>query len=331
MSKLAQLIHQIHFASGNFLCICAIVTVIANALLLWNIRREIRKCFKTPTIYFIIGVCLTDLVTGLVVEPLFAVCYLGNFKICREYSMVFQILPPLFTNLSFLIILLLTWVQYLAISHPYLYKELVSKSRVIISELVVFAYSTIFVLLPFMGVPRKTVAAIDASFHSTFIPFLLIVSYLLILTSVRRHARRRSKRFGLVSSEPNHLSIKLKELEISKESQSDTDGSSKKLRRRSRRILRRHSSVLRYVERQFISMNLCLIIALLVCTLPTIIVLHLTLNWKEATLEQEFQLNIGRLIGDDILFLKFLLDPFIFALSFRKLRKFTGKWFYCCL
>lgn len=328
VEELRQVVHHVRFASGIYFCISAVTTVIANALVLYNIQRQARKCFKSPTIYFIAGVCFTDLLNGILLEPLVGLCYFRNFKVCQDFSWTFEVLPPLLTNLSFFIVLLLSWVQYLAISHPYIYKQLVTKPRVITSEIFALTYSTTFSVLPYMGVPSKTVHIVDVIFHSTFVPFLLLISYLLILTAVHRHARsRQTMTFRSFNSQTEHLhATELK----SRECRYGSDFSTDKTPKRKRKLIRRQTSVLRYVERQFVRVNLCLIVLLLVCTLPSIVVSYLTLNQKRATTEQELRLSVAMIIAKDFLFLKFTLDPFIFALSFRKLKDFSADWGYCC-
>lgn len=325
--ELEQLIHQVRFASGIFLCITSLITVAANVLVLWNIRRQTRKCFKAPTIYFIIGYCLTGLLTALLVEPLIGLCYLRNFKLCRNYLKASKVLPPLLINLSFFVVLLLSWVQYLAISHPYMYKKRVTKTRVISSEIFAMAYSTIFSVLPYLGVPNNTVHMIDVVCHSTLVPILLLISYLAILMAVYRHAQSRIVKLGMIRLQSAELHVKENE---SKEGKSDSDFGSEETPKQRRKIIKRHSSVLRYVERQFVTVNLCLIVLLLLCTLPSIVVSHLTLHWKRSTLVQELQLSVAITIANDFLFLKFVLDPLIFALSFRKLKEFSKDWGYCC-
>lgn len=288
----------VRFVSGIFLGALAVVTVFANIALfttLWNKRK---RPLKSPTLYFIVGLCAADFMTGLVVEPAFSICYLSSdLNICRaEIMELLQFLPRFVMNSSFLIVLFLSWCQFFAIARPHRFKKVITKLRVTALVIAVFLYTASFSILHFSRIPKHALLMIDVYLHATFIPFLLMISYISVLVSLRRHMRRRKAvlfRANNVTKGESEGSINFLTIPHSVEC----------------------------VERQFIRMNLSLTVVLFICTLPSIVVMHMALRATDATLEYQTNLAIAQKVADDILFIKFALDPFIFVWNFNKIGK----------
>ena len=291
----------VRFVSGVFLGVLAIATIVANIGLLATLWSRRKRPLKTPTMFFVFGIAVADLTTGLVVEPAFSICYMSSdLSTCpTEIMELIQILPRLFVNSSFLLVLFLSWSHFLAVAYPHFYKQSVTKLRVTVLVIGVFVYTTTFSFLQFSRISKHVLLVIDVYLHATFIPFLLMISYFAMLVSLRKHMRSRDtilfrRRCEVISGE-SESSINVQNFPYSAES----------------------------VERQFIRMNLCLTVILLVCTLPSIVTMHFALNTTDATFEQQTNLAVAQNIADDILFIKFALDPFIFAWSFNKI---GGMW-----
>ena len=292
----------VRFVSGVFLGVLAIATIVANIGLmvtLWNRRK---RPLKTPTMYFVFGIAVADLTTGLVVEPAFSICYMSSdLSTCQtEIMELIQILPRLFVNSSFLLVLFLSWSHFLAVACPHFYKRSVTKLRVTVLVIGVFVYTTTFSFLQFSRISRHVLLVIDVFLHATFIPSLLMISYFAMLVSLRKHMRSRDavlfrRRCAEVINGESESSINVQNFPYNAES----------------------------VERQFIRMNLCLTVILLICTLPSIVTMHVALSSTDATFEQQTNLAVTQNIADDILFIKFALDPFIFAWNFSKI---GGMW-----
>lgn len=290
----------VRFASGVFLGVLAIVTVVANVALLATLWNRRNRPSKTPTMFFVLGIAVADLITGLVIEPAFSICFMSsNLSTCQmEIIEIIQFLPGLFMNSSFLLVLLLSWSHFLAIAHPHFYKRSVTKRRVAGLVVGVFLYTTSFSFLQFSSIPKRVLLVIDVFLHATFIPFLLMMSYILMLVSLCKHMRSRDavlnrRRCADVVSVESEGSINIQRLPNSLDS----------------------------VERQFLWMNLSLTVVLLICTLPSIVIMHVALKTTDATFEQQTNLAVAQKIADDILLTKFALDPFIFTWNFQKMEK----------
>ena len=291
----------VRFVSGVFLGVLAVTTIAANVALLVTLWRRRRRLLKTPTMVFILAIAVADLTTGLVVEPAFSICFMSSdLNTCREDIMeLIQFLPRLFVNSSFLLVLFLTWCHFLAVAHPHFNKHYVRKTRVTALVFGVFVYTSSFSFLQFSRISKNVLLLIDVFFHATTIPFVLMMSYIAILLSLRRHMRNRNvvlfRRHRDVVNSGSEASIEVQMFPS--------------------------ANVESTVERQFMKMNLSLVILLFICTLPSIITMHLALNTKHASLEEQTTLAVAQKISDDILFVKFLLEPFIFSWNFRKIEK----------
>lgn len=291
----------VRFVSGVFLGVLAVVTIIANIALLVTLWRRRKRLLKTPTMIFILAIAVADLTTGLVVEPAFSICYISSdLNTCREDIMeLVQFLPRLFVNLSFLLVLFLTWCHFLAVARPHFYKHHVTKTRVTALVFGIFVYTSSFSFLQFSRISNKVLLLIDVSLHATLIPSVLMMSYIAILLSLRKHMRdrnvvlfRRHRGEANIGSESS--------VDVQTFPSANTESA---------------------VERQFMKMNLSLVILLFICALPAIITMHMAFNTKLATVEEQTTLAVAQKIADDILFVKFLLEPLVFSWNFGKIGK----------
>ena len=284
----------VRFVSGVFLGILATLTIVANIALLVTLWKKRTRTFQTPANFFVLGIAVADLITGMVVEPAFSICYMSNdLNKCKvEIVEIIQYLPRMFINCSFLIVLLQSWSHFLAITRPHFYKRFLTKMRVIAIVTGVFMYTTGFSFLQFSGISHHLLLMIDVYLHATAIPMILMVAYVFMLVNLRAHMRRRDAFFtrgrcDVVSGAAENPASTI--------------------------------NIEDNVERQFIRMNLCLTVGLLTCTLPSIVVMHIALNASDASIRQQTNLAVAQNIAEDILFIKFALDPFIFTWNFQKM------------
>ena len=291
----------VRFVSGVFLGVLAVVTITANIALLVTLWRRRKHLQKTPTMIFILAIAMADLTTGLVVEPAFSICYISSdLNTCREDIMeLVQFLPRLFVNSSFLLLLSLTWCHFLAVARPHFYKHHVTKTRVTALVFGIFVYTSSFSFLQFSRISKKVLLLIDVSLHATLIPSVLMMSYIATLLGLRKHMRdrnvvlfRRHRGEANIGSESS--------VDVQTFPSANTESA---------------------VERQFMKMNLSLVILLFICALPAIITMHMAFNTKLATVEEQTTLAVAQKIADDILFVKFLLEPFVFSWNFGKIGK----------
>lgn len=303
------------FISAIYLSLLAPVTVGANGLLLASIYKDPLKCFRTPVTYFIVGLAFVDLLTGLIVEPFFAVFYFSRYfhgiaNIKPSIIMLNTIAAFVSTiglSSSFLIVLALSCSQFIAINFPHQYKTLITKRRVLLCTICSFMYFTVFSLINLSKiVSRGIFYQIDLYLHATLIPLLLLVSHGVVLFSFYQHAKK-SKNIGNKDM---------------KDSANHTESTN---------MIKKKSKGPSKHQRQLTIVTLMLSAVLLLCSLPHIIVFYLFLYRYNPpqSFKEEIAINIALRISDDVLFLKVLLDPFIYCWRLPKYRDALKRTLLC--
>lgn len=303
LASLVQTVDTAYLISGIYLSIIAVITIFGNGLLLLAIITDPFKSFRTPTTLFVVGLAVADFITGAVVDPLTAfvniASYLklyrdpGIYKVFQNCVQVNVHVSFITMNASFLILLALTFCQYLAISFPHKHRGLVTRLSAMITLCVVAIYSVLFSLLPEFNVPRRLKLEIDTHLNTNAVAVILIQFYLLLYLAYRVHLKRVS---GL----------------------DETDAA------RNRR---------REQEREFTAVNLLLVTFLLIFTLPSMILWNLTLykfyDIGSLSYDQRLRVDLARTLIFDILVMKFALDPCIYAWRLSKYRQAIKKILKC--
>ena len=295
-------------ATAICLMILSPVTIISNVLLLLAIFKDPLKCFRTPSTYFIVALALVDLTTGLLIEPFFIMDRMVRYltwspRLVSEPYKSLSLFGALFSyvglNSSFLLVLGLICVQFIAITYPHRYRLIVTTRKVLACIVCSCVYFTGYILLQFVGVSIPTLYQVDLHLHSTLITILLILASFMLLRSFRKFAKT-SRRLATQNSETR-----------------DARGHASKTR--SNRIS----------KRQFTIVTLILSGILIVCSLPHVVLLHIRYYTKLETLQEKFNLFAGITIGDEMMFLKVGLDAFIYAWRLTKYRRSLKIVFSC--
>ncbi|EDO39078.1 predicted protein [Nematostella vectensis] len=300
---------QVELASAAILIFLCPVTIAANSLLLTAIYRDPLRTFRTPTTFFIIGLACSDLVTAVAVEPFFAMNYIAHYIECGpvidcEPSKVFLVLhrvggiiSTIAISTSFLVVLALSVSQYIAVTYPHKYKDLITRSRVVWCVAFSYIYFIAFSLLQFTGLDTYTYLQIDLVLHPTLISIVLAVVHSLLYMSFRRHLNRRN-------------TLKRR--------------STPHKREKSDRRLNREKT--RQSDRQFTIVTFYLAGILLASASLHTIILYVYFYHKERSHQANVDIHICLRISDLLLFLKVMLDPFIYAWrlpAYRKALKIT--------
>lgn len=280
----------IHLASVICLSILSVTTVSSNLLLLIAIWKDPLNCFDSPTTSFIVGISLADLITSLTTEPFFAAYYYVVYTKGRDA--VNDGLQTLFTagsNIStvaicysFLIVLALSWSQYIAIKCPHSFKKVVTKRNAIIFNMLSLFYLLSFMSLQFVGIMDQfTFLKLNLAINSSFLSINLVVVLFLVNAAFRRHLERK------------------RAFEQPEESYSP----------RSNRKSRREN-----LQQQFTAVAMYLAAILLLSALPHVITAQIFLYLSEELSPQANRnLQIALEISDLLLFAKVCLDAFVYA------------------
>lgn len=276
---------HIKLASAIVLSILSPITVISNGLLLTAIYKDPLRCFRTPMTFFIAGLAVADFIIGLTVEPFFATFYFADFvNVSESFLLIHRIAGIISTvaiSLSFFVVLALSVCQYIAVTYPHQFKDIVSKNRVLCFLAVSCVYLTSFCMLQFTGIEMTTFLQIDLIIHPTLFSLILIIVQLLLYTSFNRHLQQSNtlrRKTSLNQSLQKANSYK-----------------------------RRHS------ERQFTVMTFYLTAILLASASLHNVVLYIHLFREPKNMAENVNIHIGLRISDLMLFIKVALDVFIYA------------------
>ena len=82
-------------------------------------------------------------------------------------------------------------------------------------------------------------------------------------------------------------------------------------------------------QRQFTIVNLLLLTFLISCSLPVTVFFYLQYHWKDLTTLELLRLHLAGLFSNDVLFLKFALDPLIYAWRLAQYRRALKSLLVC--
>ena len=297
IASLIKAVDMVCLVSGIYLAIIAVVTVFGNGLLLLAIIKDPFKAFRTPTTVFVVGLALADFLTGLIVDPLTAFLDIASYlklfntnnanmaKILEACIHVNSHISFITMNVSFLILLALTFCQYVAISFPHKHRTLVIRRNTIIALAAITVYSVIFSLLSEFEVPLRVKLEIDTLLNTNGVAIIVLLCYVLLYRAHRVHQNSVS-------------------------SLDDNDAQRKRRREQ---------------QREFTALNLLLVTFLLIFTLPSIIFWNLMLyNYYDQRLlsrRESLRLDLSRVLIFDVLVMKFALDPCIYAWRLSRYRQ----------
>ena len=271
--------------------IVSFTTIIVNSLLLLVFFFDPLKIFRNATTYFLVGLAIVDILTAATQEPMYATCFImmytkhpDTLTACTPLLDVGRSTSVAAMNASFLTVLAFTITQYIVVISPLNYARKVTKTRVIICVLVIYVYSILFSLLSEMGVPEDIQQKIDNIFHSIFLIYLTIIIYILLFMAFKKKmAASRSLR-----------------------EDKNTQEGGKNDRQTG-------------VERKFLIVNFLLIAILFLTSQPSAMLWIVRLYSKEDP--NSPKVLIVNLMVDNLLYLKFLLDPFVYSWRIPRYRQ----------
>ncbi|XP_078384854.1 uncharacterized protein LOC144667337 [Oculina patagonica] len=279
------------FGSAIYMIIISFTTIVANGFLLVVFLLDPLKEFQNATTCFLIGLAFVDILTAAAQQPMYATCFIMMY--IRHPDTRDTCLPLLETgrtialtamNASFLIVLAFTVTQYIVVISPLNHARKVTKTRVIICVLAIYVYSILFSVSPRMGVPIDITQKIDNIFHSISLIYLNIIFYILLYIAFK------------------------KKMAASKNLQEDSNAQDERKNGRQTGV-----------ERKFIIVNFLLIAILFLASQPSAMLWIYRLYSKDDV--NSPKLLIINLMVDNILYLKFLLDPFVYAWRIPKYRQ----------
>ena len=287
------------FGSAIYLIIVSFINIFANGLLLLVFYFDPLKIFRNATTYFLIGIAFVDIFIAATQQPMYATCFLMMYirhpdtvKTCNSLLNIGLTMSLTAMNASFLLVLAFTVTQYIVVISPLNHARKVTKTRVIICVLAIYVYVILFSVSPEMGIPRDIQQKLDNTFHSIALIYLNVIFYILLYIAFK------------------------KKMAASKSLQEDRNRQEEEKNQRQTGV-----------ERKFIIVNFLLIAILFLTSQPS------AMLWIIRLYSSQYadgpKVLIINLWVDNVLYLKFLLDPFVYAWRIPKYRQ-ALKIVLCC-
>ena len=282
------------FGSAIYMIVVSFINILANGLLLLVFFFDPLKIFRNPTTYFLIGIAFVDIFIAATQQPMYATCFIMMYirhpdtvTTCTPLLNIGLTMSLAAMNASFLIVLAFTVTQYIVVISPLNHARKVTKTRVIFCVLVIYAYVILFSVCPEMGVPKDIQQKIDNTFHSIVLIYLTIIFYILLYIAFKKKM-----------------------------------AASKSLREDRNKKEEGQNERQTGVERKFIIVNFLLIAILFLTSQPAAMLWVIRLYSNEDA--DGPKVLIFNLWFDNVLYLKFLLDPFVYAWRIPKYRQALG-------
>lgn len=175
----------------GLVCPCAIA---ANVMVFLGILRkpDLRNVYNTSILFL----ATSDLLTGLITLPAFVV-YQGSklTKPEEEFScaalLLYTFTTFLFTGLSVITIILITLERYVAIFHPFKYRDYVTKRRIAVIFSIMWTLWTVFITLARFS-PGASAGMYSAIAAALLIPCILLTTFVYCKVYLLTRRVRRS-------------------------------------------------------------------------------------------------------------------------------------------
>ena len=273
------------FGSSIFIIIVSPMTIVANSLLLVTFLVDPLKIFRNPTSYFLIGLAIVDLLTALIQEPIYATCFM---------LMYFQ--HPSWTKCK-------SWMKFTAYFSAF---------PISISASIVFAFTLtqyIVVASPLrygrMITKKKALLSVVAMYlyHTLFccLPLMGVPQKTKHAIDLFFH-RYTVVLVTIVVYIILHYTMK-KKMTAGRSLQSEKG---------------RHVQV----QRSFVRINVVLLIIMIMFFVPSVLLMTIRFFLDDIfTARYGIRVLVVNLMTDNLLYLKFLFDPIVYAWRMSKYRK----------
>ena len=289
-------------ASAVFLVFLSALTTLANGLLLLALYKDPLKCLRQPPTILISSLAVADFLTGILVEPVFSYFYfqVSRNQLTAEGYEVLLKLAGFFSGVtmttSFLTILLLSLMQLAAITFPHRHRAFITRKRVLKCVAATWVYSIICSTIVFVGISEEIYKKFSVYVNLTFVHILVLLTYIALYASYRRQLDSSSSTFRTGSDFPPTS------------------------------VTERH----RKSQRHLIVVCLMLSTCQVVFVTPVTIMWYINLYWQPDSSDALTRGTTASVIIDSTLFLKFLVDPFIYTWRLPRFRRairvvFIGK------
>lgn len=167
----------------------SLLAVLGNGLMLFILATT--RSLRCPSNFLVASLCVTDLIVGLIVQPLHVISRLyevKNVHLCHV-KLTYAYFAFLCSGSSFLNITLISLDRWYAVCHPFRYIAETTIKKYAIVVAIVWLSWTIMTLLPFIGVIHAKEYNIVLVAATVICVIIVIISYSCIYKVVQDHRR----------------------------------------------------------------------------------------------------------------------------------------------
>lgn len=279
-----------------FTCL-APLTALGNGFLLLTFYRNSPSLLRTPSNFFIFSMAWANFLTGCVLEPLLAYRYYSiylNNDLLLALGKVMSAFSIVTMNASIFSVCAFSWDSFLALSRPIKHRRWVTVQRAKVFIAFLWLYQIGFASLLFTNIPLSLILRLDLHLNTTLISSLLLLSYVCLYKAFKQRERKRERSFN--SPKPPQMSFR-------------TSKRSTKVERRMRMII------------------FLFTLVTTIPILPVTVVWYVT--WYCSKCQRNQELVLAEKVLNQLVFIKFVLDPFVYAWRLERYRK-ALKRMLCC-
>ena len=279
------------FGSSIFIIVVSFIAVLANSFLLLTFYVDPLKIFRNPTTYFLTGLALVDLLTALVQEPIYATC----FMLLYFQNPLRKKCPPIMGIIKNFAAVTMT-VSFLIVFAFTVTQYIVVSSPLKYGRLVTNRKVLISVVAIYLySAMFWCLQLMGVPENIQHMIDLFVHSYFLVFITIAIYILLHR--------------VMRKKMAAGNSLQGNADAREK-------------------VQRSFVRVNFMLLAVLITCSMPTA-VLWTTMLFIEGYNTTSVKFLIGNLMVDNLLYLKILLDPFVYAWRMPEYRQALKIVFHC--
>ena len=181
------------FGSGIPFAFLTVLISVPNIIILIVFYRNPLRCFRKAFSVFLVFVAALDLFNGIVVSfgetVMRFLCAFDDESVPRDGDNI-KILGYIGVNSSIILVTAMSVDRFLAVTFPHFHLRTVTPKKVVICNIAIVVFSTIFSLLQLIKqVPMDIYLNIDIHLHTTFPLVTTALAYLGILFALKKRAR----------------------------------------------------------------------------------------------------------------------------------------------
>ena len=274
-----------------FTCL-APLTILGNGFLLLTFYRNSKSLLRTPSNFFIFSMAWANFFTGCVLQPLLAYRYYSlhlKNDLLLSLRKVLSAFSIVTMNISIFSVCAFSWDSFLALSRPIKHRGWMTVRRAKVLIACMWLYQIGFASLLFTKIPLPLILRVDLHLNTTLIISLLLISYVCLYKAFKQRERKRVRSFNNPRAQ-----------------------TSKRTKRVERRV------------------RIIIFLFTLVTTIP---ILPVTVAWYVTEYcircQRNQQIFLVEKVLNQLIFIKFVLDPFVYAWRLERYRK-ALKRIICC-